>query len=107
VTTLPSGAGLREEGVTFTSEEPAQAHEGSMPVSPAPTNQIQAEDEVVARPIAAPEAAKPRKAGSAKGKDATGDAIESPKGGKSEKGRKPKAKEPTVKSPKRKTKTGR
>jgi len=67
-----------------------------MPVSPAPTNQIQAKDiEAVARLIAAPEAAKPRKAGSAKGKG--------------EEGKKPKAaaakiKEPTVKRPKRKTK---
>ena len=92
-----------------------------MPVSPAPANQIQDQVvgiEIVAKPIAAPEAAKPGKAGSAKGKgkDAAKGAIDSPKGCTGAKGKKPKAaaakaKEPAVKGSKRKakaeTKTGR
>jgi len=64
-----------------------------LPVLPTPTNHL-------ATPIAEPEAAKPRKAGAAKGKakDATG---------KKPKAAAAKAKGLTVKSPKRKAKSGR
>ena len=64
-----------------------------LPVLPTPTNHL-------AAPIAEPEAAKPRKAGAAKGraKDATG---------KKPKAAAAKAKDPTVKGSKRKAKSGR
>ncbi|MGA9199972.1 MAG: hypothetical protein WBZ67_05655, partial [Pseudolabrys sp.] len=66
VATLPSGAGVREEGAAFKSEEPAQERSEPLPVLPTPTHL----DEIkgVVELIAEPEAAKPRKAGAAKGK---------------------------------------
>ena len=63
---MPSGAGSREEGVTFTSEAPAQERQESPPVPPKPTKLDGITE--VAKPITEPKAAKPIKAGSVKGK---------------------------------------
>src|SRR5262249_21356441 len=65
VATLPSGAGLREDGIVFSHEEPAQERTEPLPALPAPTQLV--EGQGIAEPIAEPKAAKPRKAGPAKG----------------------------------------
>jgi len=71
-----------------------------LPVLPTPTRPVEVKG--VAEPLAEPEAAKPRKAGAAKGKARSADAKRNePKAAAA------KAKEPKVKSSKRKRKTGR
>jgi hypothetical protein len=86
--------------VTFKSEESAQVRSEPLPVPPKPTQSVEAT--VVVAPIAEPEAAKPRKAGDAKGKvRSAGAKRQEPKAVAA------KVKDPKVKSSKRKGKTGR
>ena len=86
--------------MTFESEEPAQVRQEPLPVPPKPTYPVETSEAVA--PIAEPEAAKPRKAGAAKGKvRSAGVKRQEPKAVAA------KAKDPKVKSSKRKGKTGR
>jgi len=86
--------------VTFKSEELAQVRQEPLPVPPKPTYPVETSEAVA--PTAAPEAAKPRKAGAAKGKvRSAGAKRQEPKAVAA------KAKDSKVKSSKRKRKTGR
>ncbi len=84
----------------FRSEEPAQVRQEPLPVPPKPTHPVETSEAVA--PIEAPEAAKPRKAGVAKGKVRSAGAKR-----KEPKAVAAKAKDPEVKSSKRKGKSGR
>ena len=92
------------QGVALSTEEPAQVRQESLqepsPVTPKPTHSVETSD--AGAPIAEPEAAKPRKAGAAKGKVKSADAKR-----KEPRTVAAKAKEPKVKVSKRKEKTGR
>jgi len=94
VATLPSGAGFREEGVAFKSEEPAQEWQKPLPVLPTPTQEPSNE---LAEPVAEPKAAKPRKAGAARGKAKSANAKTVNAKRKEPKAAAAKAKEPKVK----------
>jgi hypothetical protein len=90
--------------VTFKSEEPAQVRQEPLqeplPAPPKPTYPVEISEAVA--PIAAPEAAKPRKAGAAKGKvRSAGPRRKEPKAVVA------RARALKVKSSKRKGKTGR
>jgi len=86
--------------VTFKYEEPAQVRQELLPVPPKPTDPVETSKAIA--PIAAPEAAKPRKAGAAKGKVSSAGAKR-----KEPKAVAAMAKDSKVKSSKRKGKTGR
>jgi hypothetical protein len=90
--------------VTFKSEEPAQVRQEPLqeplPVPPKQTDLVETSGAIA--PIAAPEAARPRKAGAAKGKVRSAGAKR-----KVPKAVATRAKDSKVKSSKRKGKTGR